>query len=110
MIERRGFDWGIELTTTPFAEDARLGSLQIRAEVHVPHPNRGPTVKITFSGAITSRPLDLVAAQTWASAMNAMVLESQSILAEMRSAHKQAKFERVVREARQAASSRRKRT
>jgi hypothetical protein len=84
MIERNVFDWGVELLTAPFEGDARLGLLTIRSEIHVPHPVRGPTVKITFTGAISSQPLDLIAAQTWAAAMNAMVLESKSVLSEMK--------------------------
>jgi len=86
MIERNEFNWGIELSTVPFEGGSRLGSLAIRSEIHVPHPKRGPTVKITFTGAIASQPLDLIAAQTWASAMNAMVLETKSVLSEMKSA------------------------
>jgi len=90
MIDREMFDWGVQLTTRPFAEVEMLSTLAIRSEVSLQKGKRG-TVKITFSGVSGSHPLNLVEAQTWAAALNAVILESQRALTEMRSGSAKAK-------------------
>jgi hypothetical protein len=83
MIEREEFDWGVQLTTQPFAEIEVVSMLTIRAEVSQP---KG-AAKITFSGVSGSRPLKLSEAQEWASALNAMVQECQRVAIEMKAAN-----------------------
>lgn len=83
MIQREDFEWGVQLTTHPFEGDGVLGSLTIRGEIGLPREKKRPTVKITFTGAPTSTPLGIVEAQAWAAAMNALVLESQSVASGM---------------------------
>jgi hypothetical protein len=84
MIDREVFDWGVQLTTRPFADVEKLSTLTIRSEVSLPNDKRG-TVKITFSGVSGSHPLKLVEAQAWATALNAIIMESQRVLTEMKS-------------------------
>ena len=82
-VPRAVYDWGIELTIQPFEGDATLGALAVRAEINLPRENRRPAVRVTFTGATTSTPLTLVQAQTWASALNAIIVEARTVMAEM---------------------------
>jgi hypothetical protein len=82
-IPRTVYDWGIELTTMPFEGDAALGALAVRAEIDLPRGDRRSAVRITFAGSTTSTPLTLVQAQTWVSALNAIIAESRTVMAEM---------------------------
>jgi hypothetical protein len=85
MIDRQVYDWGVALTTRPFAGlEPPLGALTIRSEITKPRPKRGSIVKISFTGVAGSNPLKLVEAQTWASAMNAIVMETQKEISEMK--------------------------
>jgi len=83
MIDRETFDWGVQLTTRPFAEVARLSTLAIRSEVGL-QQGRRRIVKITFSGVTGSHSLRLVEAQVWAVALSAIISESQRVLTEMK--------------------------
>jgi hypothetical protein len=83
MIDRESFDGGVQLTTRPFAEVAKLSTLAIRSEVGLQKGRRG-TVKITFSGVTGSHPLRLVEAQVWGTALKAIILESQRVLTELK--------------------------
>ena len=88
MIQREVFDWGVVLTTQPFATSKSLNTLTIRSEIGLPRSTRASMVKISFTGVTIVSPLDMTQAATWASAMQAIVAESRSVAAEMKSALK----------------------
>ena len=67
MTQREVFDWGVVLTTAPFTGSKTLNVLSIRSEISLPRPNRGCVVKISFTGATITSPMNLTEAQTWMS-------------------------------------------
>jgi hypothetical protein len=93
MVNREVFDWGVVLTTAPFAGSKSLSNLTIRSEISVPRGNRGSVVKISFTGATIISPMDLTEASTWGSAMTAIISESRSVVGEMKAADKADKAE-----------------
>jgi hypothetical protein len=83
MIEREDFDWGVCLTTRPFVGGLHQ-ALAIRVEIgHYKH-NRGADTRITFSGANSTAPLRIVDAQTWNTAMTAIINETRLVVAQMK--------------------------
>ena len=87
MVDREVFDWGVRLTTKPFLK-TRLELLTLQSEIREPRSGKSPLVKITFTGAALSNPLRLPDAQTWQEAMEAIVAETRSVIAEMKAAGK----------------------
>jgi hypothetical protein len=90
MVDSEVFDWGVRLTTKPFLK-TRLELLTIQSEIREPQGGKSPLVKITFTGAALSNPLRLPDAQTWQAAMEAIVAETRSVIAEMKATGKPAK-------------------
>jgi len=88
LIQREVFNWGVRLTVRPFAGHKALGGMVIFAEISLPRPNRGSTVKIMFSAALAAASLGLPDAQAWQNAMSALLIEARSIVVEMKTAAK----------------------
>jgi hypothetical protein len=84
LIDRQESDWGIQLTAQPFAGDKALDAMLIRAEISRPKPRRGCVVNVTFSAALLSAPLTLQDAQTWQTALSAVLAEARSVVAEFK--------------------------
>lgn len=71
-IERSVSDWGVHLTSRPFAAGAHA-SMVIRAEIASYKPHKGCEVRITFGGTSLAGPLRLLDAQAWNEGMAAII-------------------------------------
>jgi hypothetical protein len=81
-VERKVSDWGVELSTHPFT--GANAALAIKSEIAVWKPGKGSEVRITFTGTSMATPLRLLDAQTWNSAMSAIIAETRSVVADMK--------------------------
>jgi hypothetical protein len=88
LIQRQVFDWGVQLTARPFEGSPSLGGMAIYSEIDLPRPNRGSTVKITFTAALISEPLRLLDAQAWQRALDAIIQETRNVILEMKTAQR----------------------
>ena len=82
MIERQSFAWGVRLTVRPFASGA-YPNLLIQSEVSRYKHGCGSEIRVTFSGVATT-PLRIVDAQIWHEAMGAIISETRTVAAEMK--------------------------
>jgi hypothetical protein len=84
MIQREVFAWGVRLSVRPFA-DSEYQNLEIVSEVSHYKPGRGSEIRITFTG-VSVTPLRIIDAQTWREALDAIINETRSLAAEMKTA------------------------
>lgn len=84
MIDREVFAWGVRLTVSPFTGGENQG-LTIQSEISHYKPGRGSDIRITFPG-VSVTPLRIIDAQTWNEALGAIINETRSVQAEMKTA------------------------
>lgn len=85
MIDREAFDWGIRLTANPFRGTDKH-ALVIRSEIRNYRAGRGSEVYITFPAASLQTPLRLLDAQTWHTALGAIIDDTRAVQTELRTA------------------------
>jgi hypothetical protein len=87
MIDHEKFDWGVRLTTKPFAK-TRLDLLTIQSEIRTMSQGKAPQVRITFTGVALNNPLRVPDAEAWREAMGAIVAETRTIVMDLKAADK----------------------
>lgn len=83
MIDREVFDWGVRLTAHPFRGTANH-AMTISSEIRNYRAGRGAEVYVTFPAASLQRPLRLIDARTWHTALGTIIKETQAVQSEMR--------------------------
>ena len=83
VIDREVFDWGVRLVARPFRGTANQ-SVTISAEIRNFRAGRGSEVFITFPAASMQRPLRVLDAQIWHTALGAIIAAARAVQTEMR--------------------------
>ena len=83
MVDREVFDWGVRLTAHPFRGTANHAMI-ISSEIKNYRTGRGSEVLITFPAASAQRPMRLLDAQTWHTALGAIIRDTRAVQTEMR--------------------------
>ena len=82
-IDREVFDWGVRLTAHPFRGTTHRAMI-ITVEIRNYRTRRGSEVLFSFPAASMQKPFRLLDAQTWHTALGAIIRETRAVQAEMR--------------------------